>query len=93
MKQLSQKQCLVCGLKVTSAQYQYYGFTELFSIYQVGYKDVCEACSMRANSFVNYYGHKKQKDIDNLHRYLIGGILPMRDYYMLMEGGYYNVFE
>jgi hypothetical protein len=88
MKQLSQKQCLVCGLKATSAQYQYYGFTELFSIYRVGYKDVCEVCSVRANSFVDYYGYKKQRDIDNLHRYLISGILPMRDYYMMMEGGY-----
>lgn len=88
MKPLSHKQCLVCGLKATSAQYQYYEFTELFSIYQVGYKDVCGHCAVRANSFVDYYGHKKQKDIDALHRYLISGILPMRDYTMLMEGGY-----
>lgn len=90
MKQLATKQCLVCGLKVTSAQYTYYDFAELFSIYQVGYKDVCGKCTTVANSFVNYAGYKKQKDIDNLHRYLIGGILPMRDYCMLMNGGYYE---
>lgn len=83
------KQCGHCGLTVTNYQYEYYCFQELIESYRVGYTDICDKCATKADKFVNYYGLKKQKDLDNLHRYLISGILPMKQYTMLMNAGYY----
>lgn len=69
--------------------YQYYNFQELLSSYRVGYVDICDKCAARASLYVNYYGVKKQKDIDSLHKFLINGKLPMKHYSMLMNAGYY----
>lgn len=49
----------------------------------------CDKCGAKADSFINYYGMKKQKDLEALHRYLISGILPMKQYFMLINAGYY----
>ena len=84
-------QCGHCGLTVSNYQHEYYNFKELVNRYadEVGYKDICDKCSTKADRFINYYGVKKQKDLDNLHRYLIGGVLPMKQYSMLINAGYY----
>ena len=84
-------QCGHCGSTASNYQIEYYNFKELVTLYadEVGYKDICDKCSTKADSFINYYGLKKQKDLDNLHRYLISGILPMKQYSMLISAGYY----
>lgn len=84
-------QCGHCGLTVSNYQHEYYNFKELLDHHarRVGYKDICDKCGTRADSFINYYGMKKQKDLEALHRYLISGILPMRQYSMLINAGYY----
>lgn len=72
-------QCGHCGLTVSNYQHEYYNFKELLDHHagKVGYKDICDKCSIKADSFINYYGLKKQKDLDNLHRYLIGGSIQL----------------
>jgi len=83
------KQCCVCGTTASNTEYAYYNFQTLKDVYQVGYPDICENCCQLANSFVNYYGLKKPQDKAKLHRFLISGVLPMRDYSALTNAGYY----
>lgn len=51
--------------------------------------NICSKCEPEANSFFSYYGKKKQKDIDNLYKYLINGSKQTRIFSSLMNGGYY----
>lgn len=83
------KQCCVCGCTANNTQYAFYNFQTLLQQYQVGYPDICESCGHVADSFVNYYGLKKPEDKARLHRFLVSGVLPMRDYSMLTNAGYY----
>lgn len=80
-------QCCVCGHVNTWRKYRY--FHELLSIYSVGYSDICEKCADRVNKFIDYYGEKKPEDKAKVHRFLISGVLPMRDFSALMNAGYW----
>lgn len=83
--------CGVCG-RLMDDFYECVGidFHEVKEIYQVGYVHVCSKCVDKINSFVDYYGYKKPKDLRRLHAYMIRGIKPMADYSALMNGGYYE---
>lgn len=56
-------------------------------------KHLCSKCGDEANSFINYYGRKRESDIANLRQYLKSGsvssITVDRIYSQLMNGGYY----
>jgi hypothetical protein len=83
------KQCFVCGGIAKSTSYDYYGFAEVTKSYQVGYADICEMCGQKADQFINYYGKKKESDLKRLHKFLVSGVLPMRDFSKLINAGYF----
>jgi hypothetical protein len=86
---LHQKQCFVCGFTANNRQYKYYDFSEVLKNYRVGYVDICGRCGQKADSFINYYGKKKESDLKRLHKFLVSGVLPMRDFSKLMNAGYF----
>ncbi len=60
--------------------------TELKKQYQTPFvKLLCNSCGEKANSFINYYGKKKRKDIEKLDRYVRSGKLSKQ-----AEINYYN---
>lgn len=77
--------CGVCGQYINTADSY-----EIKSVYSVGFKFVCTVCCKIADGFVNYCGHKSEQDRQRLHHFLISGVLPMRDYYTLVNAGYFN---
>jgi len=56
-------------------------------------KKLCNCCGEKANSFLNYYGRKKRKDIKQLNDYLRSGLLSkqaeLNRYNQLNNAGYY----
>lgn len=57
-----------------------------------GVMDLCDPCSKKADSFVDYCGVKTQKDIESLRRYLqsgsVSGELLGSKFSKLMNAGY-----
>jgi hypothetical protein len=84
------KQCFVCGITYTDRQYGFWNMTEVKDIYLVSeHKDLCNKCGSKANSFLNYWGVKKQVDKEMLRKFLVSGVLPMLKYNAQMNAGYY----
>lgn len=78
----SERPCSICGIESLFTE-------EIKSIYAVhGNDHICESCGDIANSFVNYYGKKKQKDLDALKQYLNSGVYAMTKYSRQMNAGY-----
>lgn len=50
---------------------------------------ICENCSDKADSFINYYGKKKPKDIESLMMYLTSGRKQKEIFSAMMSAGYY----
>ena len=87
----TEKQCLKCGVVHTNLDHMFYYMEEVKPIYQVSdHVDICGYCADMGNVFVNYLGSKKQNDKDRLQQYLVSGVLPMRQFYAQMNGGYYG---
>ena len=85
------KQCFVCGVEYSNITYdEYHSMTTVLRVYQVcDYVDICKSCGDKASSFVNYHGHKKDKDVIKLYKFLASGVLPQRQFQAQMNGGYY----
>lgn len=83
------KQCQICGISCTWQDKQYWDFQEIRSCYSVGYKDICNKCGQKANSYVNYYGIKTPEDVLSLELFLLSGVLINNEYSALMNAGYY----
>lgn len=71
-----------------------YELIKLLSIYQTKIvTHVCKSCGDQANSYVNYYGKKKQEDKKALNKFLRSGPISAKRedklYSMLNNAGYY----
>lgn len=87
---MSGVQCFVCGKSYTYRDSEFWGMTEIKNTYRVSeHKICCESCGDVANSFVDYYGEKKEKDLKKLRDFLASGVLPQRQWQAQMNGGYY----
>lgn len=52
----------------------WFNLTEMRDTYKVGgIVEVCNRCGDKANSFVNYYGAKKEKDRNSVFNFLLSG--------------------
>ena len=84
------RRCFVCGVTHSSKSYKYYDFVKIFGCYQVCSKvDICERCAYKADSFVDYYGKKKKRDVRKLFKFLRNGVLVLEEFSALMNAGYY----
>ena len=67
----------------------WFNLTDIKPIYRVGgIVDVCRSCANKANSFVNYYGKKTEKDKQNLSCFLMSGKLVLERFNQIMYAGY-----
>ncbi len=82
------KKCGVCGFSCDWQDGRYFSFGEIKEQYRVGFVDICGMCGDKANSFICYYGEKSQKDLMDLHRFLVSGVAPMSDFFAMMNAGY-----
>lgn len=80
--------CGACGLSCDYRDSRYFSFGELKPQYRVGFADVCGKCGNNADSFICYYGKKAEKDLTDLHNFLISGIVPTNDFLAMMNAGY-----
>ena len=86
------KQCFVCGGIFTFRQYEFWNMHTIRDCYMVSeHKEPCPTCGDKAGSFVNYYGKKKQRDLEGLHNFLVSGVLPMRKYQQQINAGYIEI--
>lgn len=89
---MKRKTCLKCGVTHDNHHWQFFYMYDLRDFYSVlGLQVLCQKCGDKANSFVNYFGKKKDEDIKAVHDYLITGVVPTRIYQAMMNGGYYTV--
>ncbi len=51
--------------------------------------NICSKCAPKANSFLNYYGIKKKKDIENLMNYLLSDNHQKNKMVAMMNAGYF----
>jgi hypothetical protein len=85
------KQCFVCGVVYKFSQYGFWRMSEVRAVHLVSdHNLICSKCGDKANSFINYWGKKKPKDLAKLHNFLASGILPMRQYQQQMNAGYFS---
>jgi hypothetical protein len=82
------KSCGVCGLSCDWKDSRFFSFAEIRSIYSVGFTQVCAKCGKKADSFISYYGEKKQKDLAKLHQFLASGVAAKNYFSALMNAGY-----
>jgi hypothetical protein len=55
--------------------------TDMRDIYKIGgIMEICTKCADKANSFVNYYGKKKEKDKSDLFNFLLSGVEVQKRY-------------
>lgn len=76
--------CHRCGIKCG-----WFDLTELREIYRCGGMiEICNKCGSKSDSFINYYGKKKQKDKDDLFEFLLSGKLVQDRFYQINNAGY-----
>lgn len=51
--------------------------------------NICSKCAPKANSFLNYYGIKKQKDINKLMEYIVNTNHQQNKMIAMMNAGYF----
>lgn len=63
----------------------------LFNVYRIGdIKYLCDHCAEKANSYVNYPGHKNNRDVKALLEFLRSGISNEIRFQQLTQAGYYG---
>ena len=78
--------CDRCGYKCG-----WFNLNDLRDIYRVGgIVNLCNRCGDRANSFVDYYGKKKEKDKKDLSDFLMSGELVKKRFDEINNAGYVN---
>lgn len=86
-----ERQCHVCGIVFRDSEYGYWNMETIKSCYAVTSNlDMCAKCARKADSFVSYYGRKKESDKAKLKRFLLSGYQAVKDFSSLMNGGYYK---
>jgi uncharacterized Zn finger protein len=64
---------------------------ELLSIYSKNeLLNLCDECGRKADSFVKYYGKKKDSDLIKLSMYLVSGNNQVNKFNAMMNGGYHG---
>jgi protein-arginine kinase activator protein McsA len=59
----------------------WFNLTEMLESYKVGgIFEICNKCASKANSFVNYYGVKKEKDRISVFNFLLSGAEVQKRY-------------
>ena len=85
------RQCHVCGIVFRDTEYGYWNMETIRECYAVTDNlDMCAKCARKADSFVDYYGKKRESDKAKLRQFLLAGFQATRDFNSLMNGGYYT---
>lgn len=80
------KRCFMCD-----CEKWHWEMVEIKDIWQVHeFKGICQSCGDKANTFIGYWGKKKDKDKADLKSYLNSGLAVTRKYSALINGGYYD---
>jgi len=86
----SEKQCHVCGRVFLNNDYNYWNMEALRACYALtGNTGMCEKCTIKANSFVDYFGKKRAIDKQKLKSFILSGYEINKIYSGLMRAGYF----
>jgi hypothetical protein len=87
----NKRQCHVCGGVFINNDYNYWNMETLRDCYALTNNAcMCEKCTIKANSFVNYFGKKRATDKQKLKSFILNGYEINKIYSGLMCAGYYN---
>lgn len=76
--------CPICSKEVEPwAQ----GLRDIYNHHNLG--ELCDSCAVKANSFLKYWGSKKQIDREKLFVFINNGNEPQRRLRAMNNGGYF----